>query len=384
MTALQKVAERKRLKPRRDPYFAVLSRGRALGFRKLTSDTAGTWIARWRDSDTGRQHRKQLGPLDTLPANERYRAATRAAEKWFEHLEVGGSHQSLTIADACARYVEHLRAGKGDKAALDVQQRFARHVLDDARFADQNLAHLKRQAVAAWRRRLQNKPTNTGAERSDSALNRDLTALRAALNLAHADGLAMATTAWDQALLPIKGADRRRDLYLDREQRRALIEHAPADLALLVRAQCAVPIRPGAMALLNAGDYEPRLRALTVPADKAGAHRRIVLPDATAALFAEAARDKLPAAPLFSRADGQRWNKDSWKHPLKAAAKAADLPPQTTMYSLRHSTISDLVHGGLDLLTVAQISGTSVQMVQDHYGHLRSTVAATALEALAL
>jgi site-specific recombinase XerD len=54
------------------------------------------------------------------------------------------------------------------------------------------------------------------------------------------------------------------------------------------------------------------------------------------------------------------------------------------MYTLRHSTITDLVHGGLDLLTVAQISGTSVRMVEAHYGHLRSEVAATALERLAL
>ena len=54
------------------------------------------------------------------------------------------------------------------------------------------------------------------------------------------------------------------------------------------------------------------------------------------------------------------------------------------MYVIRHSTITDLVHGGLDLLTVAQISGTSVRMIEQHYGHLRSDVAATALERLAL
>ena len=64
--------------------------------------------------------------------------------------------------------------------------------------------------------------------------------------------------------------------------------------------------------------------------------------------------------------------------------KAANLPPTTTAYSLRHSVISDLVHEGLDLLTVAQISGTSVVMIERHYGHLRGEVAATALARLAL
>jgi hypothetical protein len=37
------------------------------------------------------------------------------------------------------------------------------------------------------------------------------------------------------------------------------------------------------------------------------------------------------------------------------------------------------VTGGLDLLTVAQISGTSVAMIERHYGALRANVAATAL-----
>jgi hypothetical protein len=42
------------------------------------------------------------------------------------------------------------------------------------------------------------------------------------------------------------------------------------------------------------------------------------------------------------------------------AAAAAKFPAGTTTYTLRHSVISDLVHDRLDLLTDAQISGTSV------------------------
>lgn len=93
---------------------------------------------------------------------------------------------------------------------------------------------------------------------------------------------------------------------------------------------------------------------------------------------------KLPTAPLLARADGKAWNKDAWKWPIKTAAEAANLPPGTTAYRLRHSVISDLVHDGLDLLKVAQISGTSVAMIERHYGHLRSDAAAGALARLAL
>jgi site-specific recombinase XerD len=69
---------------------------------------------------------------------------------------------------------------------------------------------------------------------------------------------------------------------------------------------------------------------------------------------------------------------------VKTAAEAAELPIGATAYTLRHSTISDLVHDGLDLLTVAQISGTSVRMIEQHYGHLRGDVAASALAKLVL
>ena len=211
-----------------------------------------------------------------------------------------------------------------------------------------------------------------------------MTAFRAALNLAHADGLVASTLPWRGKLVPIKNADGRRDLYLDRDQRRKLIEVAAPDLALFLRALCLLPLRPGALADLTAASYDKRLQTLSIGKDKAGKDRKLKLPTTTAQVFETAAKDKLPAAPLFARADGKAWVKDAWKGPFKAAATEAGLPDGSTMYTLRHSTISDLVHGGLDLLTVAQISGTSVRMIEQHYGHLRSDVAATALERLAL
>jgi len=67
-----------------------------------------------------------------------------------------------------------------------------------------------------------------------------------------------------------------------------------------------------------------------------------------------------------------------------AAAKRAGLPDTVTAYAMRHSAITDLVTGGLDLLTVAQLSGTSVAMIERHYGHLRADHAAAALATLAL
>ena len=231
-------------------------------------------------------------------------------------------------------------------------------------------------------------PTRSGGRRgelrSESTLNRDMTCFRAALNLAFLDGLVTSDFAWRSKLRPIKNADRRRELYLDRTQRLKFIEKAPADLAAFLRGLCQLPLRPGALAKLTAGDYDKRLKVLKVGQDKAGKDRRIKMPDVTATFFEEACKGKLPSAPLLARADGKAWNKDAWKGPVKETVVAAKLPEGTTAYTLRHSVISDLVHDGLDLLTVAQISGTSVAMIERHYGHLRSEVATSALAKLAL
>jgi hypothetical protein len=51
---------------------------------------------------------------------------------------------------------------------------------------------------------------------------------------------------------------------------------------------------------------------------------------------------------------------------------------------LRHSTITDLIAAGLDTLQVARMSGTSLPMIEKHYGHLRADHAPAALAALAL
>ena len=64
---------------------------------------------------------------------------------------------------------------------------------------------------------------------------------------------------------------------------------------------------------------------------------------------------------------------------------AANLPPDATAYALRHSTITDLIaRHRLDTMTVAQLSGTSVLMIEKHYGHLLRDHAADALAKLAL
>lgn len=51
-----------KLPPRREPYWTSLGKGRALGYRKGAK--GGTWIARLRDEETGKQQYEALGSAD--------------------------------------------------------------------------------------------------------------------------------------------------------------------------------------------------------------------------------------------------------------------------------------------------------------------------------
>ena len=380
---LSRVANRDKLTPSREPYWQRLAVGQFLGFRPAAGSSCGSWIARHYDREAGLQRHHALGDFGQLPANERHAAALKAAQAWLEHVALGGTHKVQTVAEACRAYAASRPAAEA---------RFKRQVYGH-RIAHSPLHKLTEREVRGWRAHLEALPAlvtrRKGTDqvtrpRSPASVNRDMADFRAALNAALDRREVANDLAWRKALRPIEGAGKRRNLYLDRDQRRALLAELPDDLRAFAHALCLLPLRPGALAALTVGDFDPRRNELVIERDKAGEGRRILLPAETAAILKAQARRKLPSAHLFTQADGRPWSKDYWKRPFKAAAKAAGLPADATAYTLRHSTITDLVSGGLDLLTIAQISGTSVLMIERHYGHLRQTHAAKALAGLAL
>jgi integrase len=382
---LSRVKERQELKPQREPYWQRLRPGCFLGYRPSWREGRGTWIARAYDEDLQRYKLKALGDFPRFAGSEQFAAAKIQAESFAHLVEMGGieSLEIETVEQACRAF--------GDRNP-DAEGRFRRHVYDDP-IARVKLVKLRRHHVEAWRQRLDEKPALVSRNkkgpkktrpRAPSSINRDRAVLRTALGRVLALGPPNSEAAWQEPLKPIKNAVRRRTLYLDRGQRRALLANIEEEVAPFVRGLCLLPLRPGAVARLTAGDYDKSTRELTIGHDKAGQGRRIRVPEDIALFFVAQKKDKLPSAPLFSRADGQAWTKETWKFPIAEAARAAGLPPGVCAYTLRHSTITDLVSSRLPLLTIAQISGTSVAMIEKHYGHLDRAEAEQALACLSL
>lgn len=389
MPDLSRIGEREKLKPNAgdEPHWQRLRQGCYLGYRPSKKKVGGTWFARVYVSEEGRNVRKALGAYGLLSGHDVFKQAKSDAESWAEMVESGGERERdiVTVKDACDAYLK-------EKPGPIAEGVFRRHVFSDP-IAQVKLDKLRRHHLRAWRKRLEDAPAlvtrNKKGEkqtkaRAKSTVNRDMVPLRAALRRILTLGPPNTDAAWQEALTPIPNTGRRRELYLDKDQRLGLLEVARNEAKAFIRGLCLLPVRPGALANLKVHHFDPRTRTLTVGKDKHGNPRQITVPPILATFLTELVSGRSPAVPIFAQPDGSAWHKDAWKGPIKEAVKAADLPRAATAYTLRHSVITDLIRARLPILTVAQLSGTSVKMIEDHYGHLVRDDAESALASIAI
>lgn len=370
---IKSAAGRAKLAPRREPYWEQIVSGKHLGFRA----GAGTWVAKVQQN--GVRQISRLGDALTLPD---YQDALKAAQKYFDHVDGGGSSQRLTVKEALEQYVAGIRGGVAgrNKGVLSSDQREAKakEVERFIRYATGDLANvaltaLTHRAVQLWREQIKE-------GRAASSVNRMMTILRAGLNFALEQRMVTSDSAWAKALKSIENAGNRRDRYVTLDERRLLIEKTREDFQPYLRLLCLIPLRPGDPEEMQVKHYDPRTRTLTVPAGKTASRRIPLSPDAESVLR-DVCKDKLPGAYMFMQRNGHRWRKEARREAVQDARVGAELGGDVVLYSIRSSVITDMITGGADPLTVARLSGTSLQMIQKHYGHL---VDAHAREALSL
>lgn len=359
------VAARQQLAPRPAPYFTRLETGGYLGFRKLV-DGAGTWVARWRD-----EHGKQIN--HTLGTFETYDAACKAARAWIGRAK-GGVVEDVTVEEACRRYVNDRRKEKGNACADDAEGRFRRFVFA-TKLGKVKLNALKTAHIIDWRNNLAEideeilEDDPDAERRAKDSANRNLATLKAALNLAYRIGLVGSTAQWDR-VEAFKKVGQRRVRFLTIPERKKLLLASPPALQNFLKALLLTACRPGELARCKVSDFQ-KSGLLTVTG-KTG-RRTIPVSPGALKLFNECAADRDDEQPLFVRTDGNAWTRFDWRDGVKEAREAAGLDNSVVAYSLRHVGITEMIVGGLDLLTVARLTGTSVQMIESNYGHLAQT-----------
>ena len=374
---ISKATERRRLLARREPYWRRVRSGHFIGYRAGSN----TWIARIR-SRQGEQQYKALGDANTLSFDE----AIRSAEEWFAQISSHASRISKrgTVKEALNAYVEWLKDNGRQTTAKDATGRFDLLVSDD-QFGHQRLEDLTREDVVDWRNRVK-----TG--RTTRTVNRHVRAVVAALNQSLRLGFTGNPLVW--RLDSLSDSDQRLPevVFLDMKQRQLLISVAPARLGVFLRALNETGARPGEIAKALVRDFDVVSGTLTLTHKKGrpvrARTRVVVLPDGAVPFFREQIRDREPNAPLCPSPSGGVWDRHSWAKMLRETITVANnaisqpnvcaieagksviklIPKEASAYSFRHSRISELLqHHCIDPVTVALQTGTSVEMIEQHY-----------------
>lgn len=367
MTTLSTKTSRAKLAQRREPYWTQLERGAYLGFRAGAG--AGTWIARYRDLD-GKQHYQTLGE------HEEYSDAKKKAERWLSQV-TKGAHRAPSrgaVRDALSAYVRHLRSIGRRNTAWDVGQRFRLTVPRNSEFGRMKLENARREDFEAWRNGLRK-------GRQPRSVNRQVRAVVAGLNYAVKDGGHVGNReAWALTHL-VDDGEESTPIFLTSEQRDRLIAAASPTVAALLTGFSHTGARPSELAKATAGDFDLKGGTVTLSHRKGrGAKfrsRATQLDDEGIKFFKAQSRGKLPKAPLIANEHGGHFSDQEWCRGIElaiiAANKAAKKPAQripagASAYSFRHTRISELLQVfGIDPLTTAQQTGTSVAMIEKYY-----------------
>lgn len=371
MADLSRKRERDRLPVRPDPYYQRLTKGAALGFRRGPD----TWIARFRGRD-GKQIYKALG--EAIEFDE----AKRRAGEWLER--VGGAAVRTvkrgTVKDALKAYLADLRRHQRPDAATEAEWRFKATVYrdadapheDDDPIADLELESATKDDFLDWRDRLLE-------GRQPRTVNRYVRAVVAGLNCALRVGHVGNPAAWTlQGLSDDVEDEGETAVFLSGEQRGALVKAGARAIAAFLRGLELTGARPKELANANAGDFDGSSVRLVHKKGRPPKPRvrRTVLSEEGVKFFAEQAKDKLAAAPLFTEDGDQRWRRHTWSKQTRAAVDAANkeakgkkrIPPRASAYSFRHSRISELLQlHSIDPLTVAAQTGTSLAVIEKTY-----------------
>lgn len=362
-------------KPTDKPYEISDSDMRGLLLRVQPSGVK-SYIVTW-----GRGKRRTIGKHPVMTLASARAAALAALSEASQHgapAAVTKPKSDTTVADACRDYVATLTKDGRKAAADDADRRFVRCVYGD-KLGKVRLADLHQDHVEAWRDRVEKGhlpplPVKRGRPPlakplAKSSVNRMRTVLVAALNHAVARRRASPDVAFEwNAVKPLKDAGQRRSLYLERDQRRALLDAAEGPVRDLIECLALTGCRPGDPALCLRSDYDGRTASVRFRSK--GHDRKIPLSPAADGMFERLSKAKLPKAHLFTQSNGKPWTSDAWSEPVRDAVERAGLPQGVTLYTLRHCWITDAIVGGMDLLTVAKLAGTSLAMIEKHYGHL--------------
>jgi len=284
-TSIDNRTNRAKLAPKPEPYWTVLEKGRALGYRKSFKG-AGTWIARlYRPDSKPSKKYEALGSADDYHDADgievlTFSQAQTKANEWFtararESAEEDGITPLPTgaykVSTALDQYLKNAES-RGVKGIKIMTQTINAHIRPA--LGDIEVAKLTRRKIENWLDELAASPRrSTGKQRDEvqhladpvtenerrarkDSANRVLTNLIAALNYAVGSHRYFGPTPWRE-VKRFKGVATARIRFLTVQEQRRLVNVCPEGFNEMVQAALYTGCRYGELCRLKVGSRYP-------------------------------------------------------------------------------------------------------------------------------
>lgn len=366
------------------PHWRVVIEGGHIGYYR--GARCGKWKARYRAPGTGGGYQETtLGEADdVMDANGQsilsFAQAQEKARTWFmaaSGVKRGGPY---TVGDALDDYLD----GFEGKSIYQTRNRI--DVLIRPALGKIVLAKLTADQVAKWHKERADAPamlrtaksknernvreadTADLVRRRRSTANRDLTVLKAALNVAFQAGKIGSDAAWRQ-VKPFKSVEGVRLRYLSDAESRRLVNAAAADFRPMIMAALLTGARYGDLCKALVMDFDAAAGTLFLP-DGKGGRRHVYLSDEGRAFLKQAATGKTPEQHLFTHPTGRAWRASEQARPLDEAVARAKLE-RVTFHDLRRTYGARLALAGVPMAVIAEAMGHKDERItRRHYAHL--------------
>ena len=381
---------RLKLAVQKEPHWRLISEGAHLGYYR--GQRVGKWVARFRKPGaSGGYAKRTLGEADDIRDADgetilTFRQADDAARAWFEERARGDVQPvgPFTVSDALDAYEKAFKARKGSIPS-DLHSRI--HEIIKPTLGHHEVAKLTKDIVNDWHQARASSPaklrTRKGAEKQNqrpaddqealrkrrSTANRDLTVLKAALNLAAETRDWLPVAAWSK-VKAFEGVDVAKRRYLNDDEARRLVNASEPEFRPMVRAALLTGGRYGELRHAQVKDYDRQSRTVFLIETKNAEPRPAYLEDEGVEMIEQAIAGKKPSDFIFVRPDGTQWQRSQQLRRMEDAFDRAKID-KTTFHDLRRSYGARLARAGVPMAVIAEAMGHKDERItRKHYAHL--------------
>ena len=356
------------LSKRNKPYWKAVHEGLHVGYRR----TSSKWLARIYLGE-GKYNTQVIGSADDFAEENGvdvldFKQAQKIANERYDDVRQGAAaDKAQTLAKVLDQYEADIETRRGDTGNV---RRVRVHLPKE--LADKTIASLNSRELRDWRDDVARKVT-------PATVNRIITALKAALNLAADHDERIRDRPWKQGLAALPDATESRNVVVEDDDIRRIVNEASREgeaFALYVATHATTGARTSQIYRLQVKDLQDRRAEprLMMPVSRKGrgqkkmTHRPVPIPPALAAKLRCAAAGRAADEPLLLKEDGGPWKKSGHARLFAVAVRAAGLDPRiATIYCLRHSSIVRQLLAGVPVRVVAVNHDTSVAMIERTY-----------------